>query len=31
MKHIVSFKLNGRPATLDSGDDTTLLWALRTQ
>lgn len=31
MKNTVRFTLNGRPATLAGDDDTTLLWALRTQ
>jgi aerobic-type carbon monoxide dehydrogenase small subunit (CoxS/CutS family) len=31
MTSSVRFGLNGRPAALDSDDDTTLLWALRTQ
>ena len=31
MKRSVKFQLNGRATSLQSGDDTTLLWALRTQ
>jgi aerobic-type carbon monoxide dehydrogenase small subunit (CoxS/CutS family) len=31
MKTTVRFGLNGRPATLESDGDTSLLWALRTQ
>jgi nicotinate dehydrogenase subunit A len=31
MQDTIRFTLNGRPATLVADDDTTLLWALRTQ
>ena len=31
MKDTVRLSLNGRSATLEGGDDTSLLWALRTQ
>ena len=31
MNTTVRFSLNGRPAALEGDDDTTLLWALRTQ
>jgi aerobic-type carbon monoxide dehydrogenase small subunit (CoxS/CutS family) len=30
MKKSIRFRLNGRPATLDTEDDRTLLWVLRT-